>query len=83
MKSDPNDLDDKQLSALLDWKQRKGRSWKNDLLFAWQNGRDEQDPRSASLRWIRNHRGPSWLVDLHPCDLDTAAAARGVTALSN
>lgn len=81
MKSDPNDLDDAMMSALLDWRQRNGRPWKERLSIAWMTGADERAPRGSSLRQIRNRLGPSWLVDLRPCDLDAAAAARGVTAL--
>lgn len=83
MTSDPNDLDDAMMSALLDWRRRKGRSWKQMLNDAWRTGADDDDPRGSSLRQIRNRLGPSWLVDLRPTDLDAAAAARGVTALRN
>lgn len=69
------------MSALLDWRQRNGRRWKERLLLAWMNGADERDPHRSALRRIRNRLGPSWLVDLRPRDLDAGAAARGVTAL--
>ncbi len=76
-------LDDAMMSALLDWRQRHGRSWKESLQVAWMSGADERDPRGWSLRRIRNHLGPTWLDRLRPKDLDAAAAARGVTALRN
>ena len=74
-------LDDEMLSALLDWRQRSGRSWKEKLQIAWMTGADERDPRGSSLRRIRNQLGPSWFDKLRPWDLAAAAAARGVSAL--
>ena len=76
-----DELDDDRMSALLDWRQRNGRSWKERLQVAWMAGADERDPRSSSLRHIRNHLGPTWLDKLRPTDLDAAAARRGITAL--
>ena len=75
------EFDDAMLSALLDWRQRNGRSWKERLQLAWMNGADEHDPRGSSLRKIRNQLCPTWLDKLRPRDLDAAAIARGVTAL--
>lgn len=74
------ELDNDMLSALLDWRQRHGRSWKIDLWAAWMNGADERDPRGQSLRAIRNRLGPTWLDRLRPKDLDAEALRRGVTA---
>lgn len=74
-------LDDDMLSALLDWRQRHGRSWKNELLTAWLNGTDELNARGYALRTIRNRLGPTWLDRLRPKDLDAEAVRRGVTAL--
>ena len=71
------------LSALLEWRQRKGRNWKQLLLFAWMTGADQQHPHGASLRRIRNQFGPTWLDRLRPSDLDAEAKQRGVTALRN
>ena len=76
-----DNLDDAMLSALLDWRQRSGRSWKEKLQIAWMTGADERDPRGSSLRRIRNRLGPSWLEKLRPCDLDATAKLRGVTAV--
>ena len=76
-----DELDDEMLSAMLDWRQRKGRSWKEALLIAWMNGDDGRDRRCASLRHIRNRLGPDWLDKLRPKDLADAAAARGITAV--
>lgn len=81
MTSDPDKLDDAMMSALLDWRQCNGRSWKERLQIAWMTGTDQRDPRSSSLRHIRNHLGPSWLDKLRTKDLDAAAARRGITAL--
>jgi len=81
MTSDPDKLDDTMMSALLDWRQRAGRSSKEKLQIAWMTGADENDPRGSALRHIRNHLGPTWLDKLRPKDLDAAAARRGITAL--
>ena len=42
-------------------------------------GADERDPRSSSLRHIRNYLGPTWLDEMRPKDLDAAATRRGIT----
>lgn len=76
-----NDLDDAMLSALLDWRQRSDRSWKEKLQIAWMTGADERDRRGSSLRRIRNRLGPSWIDKLRPCDLDATARLRGITAV--
>ena len=68
------------MSALLDWRKRAGRSWKEKLQIGMA-GADENDLRGSALRHIRNHLGPSWLDRLRPRDLDAAAEKRGVTAL--
>lgn len=75
------DMTDDMLSALLDWRQRHGRSWKTDLWAAWMNGDDVRDPRGSSLRMIRNRLGPGWLDRLRPKDLDAEAARRGINPL--
>lgn len=81
-KSSPfTDVGDDMLSALLDWRQRRGRFWKNELLAAWMNGTDELDARGSALRTIRNRFGPTWLDRLRPRDLDAEAGRRGITAL--
>lgn len=74
------ELDESMLLALLDWRQRHGRSWKIDLWAAWMNGTDARDPRGSSLRAIRNRLGPTWLDRLRPKDLDAEAVRRGLTA---
>ena len=81
MSADLSKLDNEMISALLDWRQRSGRSWKEHLQLAWMTGADENDPRGSALRHIRNYLGPSWLDRLRPRDLDAAAAERGVIAL--
>jgi hypothetical protein len=73
-------MTDDMLSALIDWRERHGRSWKTDLWAAWMNGSDASDPRGSSLRAIRNQLGPSWLDNLRPKDLVAEAASRGVSA---
>ena len=81
MSADLSKLDNEMISALLDWRQRSGRSWKEHLQIAWMTGADERDPRGSSLRRIRNRLGPSWLDKLRPCDLDANAKLRGITAV--
>jgi hypothetical protein len=39
-----------------------GRRWKTILADTWANGGDVEFGWQA--RWIRNHRGPSWLRNL-------------------
>jgi hypothetical protein len=79
-KSPFESMTDDMLSALIDWRERHGRSWKTDLWVAWMNGSDASDPRGSSLRAIRNQLGPPWLDNLRPKDLVAEAARRGVTA---
>ena len=74
-----DELDDDRMSALLDWRQRTGLSWKERLQIAWMTGADERDPRSSSLRHIRNYLGPTWLDEMRPKDLHAAATRRGIT----
>ena len=78
-KSTFENMTDDMLSALIDWRERHGRSWKTDLWTAWMNGSDASDPRGSSLRAIRNQLGPSWLDNLRPKDLVAEAARRGMT----
>jgi hypothetical protein len=65
--------DDRMWRALLDFRARHGRRWKDALTLKWMNGDDEREPNSASLRMIRNQFGPSWLSDLPRLRLDNAA----------
>ncbi|MEZ0498152.1 hypothetical protein [Sphingomonas sp. IW22] len=65
--------DDRMWRALLDFRARHGRRWKDALTRKWMNGDDEREPNSASLRMIRNQFGPSWLSDLPRLRLDNAA----------
>lgn len=64
--------DDEMWRALLDFRARHGRRWKDQLSIKWMNGEDEHEPHGSSLRRVRNHLGPSWLVDLEKAVLDTA-----------
>lgn len=58
-----------QWIALLDFRDRHGRTWKNDLSLKWMNGQDERERHAPHLRAIRNHFGPSWLHDLKPAEV--------------
>ena len=49
MSTDLTKLDDEMMSALLDWRQRAGRSWKEKLQIGM-TGADENDPRGSALR---------------------------------
>jgi hypothetical protein len=53
-----------QWIALLDFRDRHGRTWKDQLSIKWMNGQDERERHSAHLRAIRNHFGPTWLHNL-------------------
>ncbi len=64
--------DDAMWRALVDFRARHGRRWKETLWIKWMNGEDEFEPHSASLRKIRNHLGPSWLHNLNKPTLDAA-----------
>lgn len=64
--------DDAMWRALIDFRSRHGRRWKETLSLKWMNGADEFEYYSSSLRMIRNHLGPSWLCDLRKATLDAA-----------
>lgn len=64
--------DDAMWRALVDFRIRHGRRWKETLSLKWMNGADEFEFYSSSLRMIRNHLGPSWLFDLKKAMLDAA-----------
>lgn len=57
-------LNDAEWIALLDFRDRHGRTWSFALWTAWQNGNDVLQPHGATLRAIRNRLGPSWLETL-------------------
>ena len=67
-----NEPDDRMWLALVDFRARHGRRWKEALGIKWMNGEDELEPYSASLRSVRNHFGPSWLHNLRKATLDAA-----------
>lgn len=58
-----------QWIALLDFRDRHGRTWRDELSTKWMNGKDERERHAPHLRAIRNHFGPSWLYDLKPAEL--------------
>lgn len=59
--------------ALIDFRARHGRYWKQALSLKWMEGSDEHEHFSASLRAVRNHLGPTWLYKLRPATLDAQA----------
>lgn len=67
------DPDDAHWRALVEFRARHGRAWRDTLSIYWMNGRDASEPHGAALRWIRNHLGPSWLCDLPDSDIETQA----------
>jgi hypothetical protein len=75
------DVEDAQIEALLGFRERHGRSWKNKLVTAWMNGSDASESGGGALRRLRNCSGPTWLDTLRPSDLDAEASRRGLTAL--
>jgi hypothetical protein len=75
------ELDNEMLLALIDWRERHGRSWKTDLWAAWMNGDDARDACGSTLRTIRNRLGPTWLDRLRSKDLDAEAQRRGISSL--
>lgn len=56
--------------ALIDFRARHGRYWKQALCYIWMTGGDEVERYSASLRAVRNAFGPGWLYALRPARLD-------------
>lgn len=60
-----------QWIALLDFRDRYGRTWKDALWTKWGNDQDHYEPHAADLHAIRNHAdfGPSWLHTLKPDEL--------------
>ncbi|WP_454883039.1 hypothetical protein [Sphingomonas oryzagri] len=67
------DPDDAHWRALVEFRARHGRAWRDTLSIYWMNGRDASEPHGAALRWIRNHLGPSWLCDLPDSDIEAQA----------
>ena len=65
-------LTDPEWIALLDFRDRNGRNWKEALSTAWCNGRDYYEPHGTELHALRNNYGPTWLYSLKPADLDRA-----------
>lgn len=61
---------DAEWLALLDFRDRHGRTWSFALWTAWQNGNDVLQPHGAELRAIRNRLGPSWLETLTNRELE-------------
>lgn len=53
---------EEQLKALNAYKAKHGRYWKRDLMNAWMNGSDANEPDGHLLRQIRNQFGPAWLT---------------------
>ncbi|WIW89605.1 hypothetical protein K3M67_06505 [Sphingobium sp. V4] len=62
--------DDAVWRALLDFRARHGKDWREKLSIAWMNGSDASEPRGSELRHIRNRFGPSWVCDLAEAELD-------------
>ena len=60
----PANLPSDQTAALRAYALRHGRFWKRELLAAWMNGKDADEPEGAILRHIRNTHGPSLLTRL-------------------
>ena len=56
------------LSALQSFADCHGEDWKEQLSFAWMNGSDEREPNAHLLRQVRNHLGPSWLINVCPAN---------------
>lgn len=50
-----------QVEALLAFKAKHRRLWKEKLNTAWCTGKDCAEPNGALLRQVRNEFGPSWL----------------------
>jgi len=65
-------LTNAQWIALLDFRDRYGRNWKDALWTKWGNGQDYYEPHASDLHSIRNQAdlGPSWLHTLKPDELD-------------
>ena len=57
------DLDVHQVAALIRWKAIRGRTWKRELLQAWETGRYgfAGEPDTCLLQQVRNKIGPSGL----------------------
>ena len=58
-----------QWIALLDFRDRHGRNWRDHLSTAWMNGQDENEPHAPHLRALRNHFGTAWLYRLKSDEL--------------
>lgn len=62
-------LTDEQWIALLDYRDRHGRTWSFDLWAAFTNGTDADEPHGPALRAIRNGVGPSYIQKLTNAEL--------------
>jgi hypothetical protein len=63
-KINSRELPAEQMAALLAYAPRHGRFWKRELLAAWMNGDDANEPEGAVLRQIRNTQVPKLLARL-------------------
>jgi hypothetical protein len=58
-----------QVAAVAAFATRHGRTWRAELLAAWLNGRDANEPDGHLLRQVRNRFGPRWLRDVTLAEL--------------
>ena len=53
-----------QMEALLVFRSKHGRDWKEKLVNAWLDGSDTKETNGHLLRQLRNRLGPTWLYAL-------------------
>jgi hypothetical protein len=57
-----NQITEQQFSAIRDWQQTRGRTWKAALRQAWMTGNYGGFHKANILQGLRNTFGPSWLA---------------------
>jgi len=53
---------DAQLAALKVWREERGRTWRTELLLAWERAGAGVLNYTPELQQLRNEFGPSWLA---------------------
>jgi len=69
-----DELSESHVLALFTFATRRGRSWKTQLLAAWESCGANAPDYTPELQQIRNFHGPQLLTKLRTCDVLEAGA---------